>query len=62
MKYKLHGVVMSIFNSNKIMEKEVTRRHLLANMLSSANSSQMQASHGRWSSFWHGLFKNQRTM
>jgi hypothetical protein len=53
---------MSIFNSNKIMEKEVTRRHLLANMLSSANSSQMQASHGRWSSFWHGLFKNPRTM
>jgi hypothetical protein len=53
---------MIFFNSNKIMEKETTRRYLLANVLSTANSSQLQASHGRWSSFWQGLFKSPRTM
>ena len=53
---------MSFFNSSKIMEKETTRRHLLANMLSTANNSQLQASHGRWSNFWQGLFKAPRTM
>lgn len=53
---------MSFFNSNKIMEKETTRRYLLANMLSAVNSSQLQASHGRWSHFWQGLFKSPRTM
>ena len=53
---------MSLFTSYKVMEKETTRRHLLANMLSTANSSQLQASHGRWSSFWQGLFKSPRTM
>lgn len=53
---------MSFFNSNKIMEKETTRRYLLANMLSAVNSSQLKASHGRWSHFWQGLFKSPRTM
>jgi hypothetical protein len=56
------GVNMSFFNSNKIMEKETTRRYLLANMLSIANSSQLKASHGRWANFWQGLFKSPRTM
>jgi hypothetical protein len=36
---------MSFDNSNKTMEKETTRRYLLANMLNAANSSQLQASH-----------------
>ena len=53
---------MSFFNSNKILEKETTRRYLLASMLSTANSSQLKASHGRWSSFWQGLFTSPRTM
>jgi len=53
---------MSFDNSNKTMEKETTRRYLLANMLNAANSSQLKASHGRWFSFWQGLFKSPRTM
>lgn len=53
---------MSFYNSNKIMEKETTRRCLLANMLDAANSRQLQVSHGRWASFWQGLFKPPRTM
>ena len=53
---------MSFFNSNKIMEKETTRRYLLANMLSAVNANQLQAPHGRWSSFLQGLFKSERTM
>ena len=53
---------MSFYNSNKIMEKETTRRYLLANMLNTANSSQLKASHGRWLSFWQGLFKSPRTI
>lgn len=45
-------------NNNKEAEKETTRRHLMANMLCSANSGPLTTSHSRWASFWLGLRKN----
>lgn len=47
-------------DTNENMEKEATRRYLLANMLCAANTGQLKVSHSRWSNFWQGLFKNLR--
>jgi len=44
------------------IEKETTRRYLLANMLSVANAGRLPASHNRWSNFWQGLFKKTRML
>lgn len=46
--------------NNKDIEKETTRRHLLANMLSSANAGHFTVSQSRWASFWMGLRKSRR--